>query len=89
MWLTVSSFWHYFVLLLLNGKNAMCCFQQILEAVLPKISTVRPLTSHLKNYPSKKSKTCGTLLEKQRRIHKWRFSMDPLHMDTPVLVDQQ
>ena len=29
------------------------------------------------NHSSKKNKICGTLLEKQGRIHKWRSSMDP------------
>ena len=31
-------------------KNAMCCFQQILEATLHKTAAVQLLTSHLKNY---------------------------------------
>ena len=38
---------------------------------------VQPLTSHLKNHPNQTNKTCGTLLEKQGRTHKWRSSMDP------------
>ena len=33
-------------------KNTKCCFEQILEAPSYKTVTVRPLTSHLKNYPS-------------------------------------
>ena len=38
----------------------------------------RSLTSHLKSHPSKTNKTCGTQLEKQKRTHKWRSSIDPI-----------
>ena len=37
-------------------KNAMCCFQQIFEPKLHKRAAVWPLTSHLKNHPSKANK---------------------------------
>ena len=44
-------------------KNAMCCFEQILEAKLVKPAIVRPLTSNLTSHPSKLNKTCSALLE--------------------------
>ena len=46
---------------------------------------VWPLISHR----SKTNKTWGVLLKKQRRTHKQYFLMDSLHIDTPVVVDQQ
>ena len=45
-------------------KNAMCCLEQILEAILHKIAAVLPPTSRLTNHPSKTNKTCKALLEK-------------------------
>ena len=45
-------------------KNAVCYFEQILEAT-PQKTTVQILTSHLANQLSKMNKTCGSLLEKQ------------------------
>ena len=63
-------------------------FEQILEAAPHKTTPVQPLTSHLKNHPSKMNKICGTLLEKQRQTHV-TFFYGPLHMDMPVLTDQQ
>ena len=44
-------------------KNAACCFEQILEAMPRKTATVRPLTSHHTNHPSKMNKHAG---------HRWR-----------------
>ena len=41
-------------------KNAMCCFEQILEAIPHKTAVVWPLTSHL---TSKINKMCKALLE--------------------------
>ena len=38
-------------------KNVTCCFEQILEAKYYKPATAEPLTSHLKNHPSKMNKT--------------------------------
>ena len=38
-------------------KNATCCFKQILEASPQKAAAEWPLTSHLKNDPSKTNKT--------------------------------
>ena len=51
-------------------KNAMSCFQQILNARPYKTEAVQLLTSHLQNHPNKTNKICGTLLEKQGQIHK-------------------
>ena len=42
-------------------KNAVFCFEQILETVPDKIAAVRPFTSYLKNHPNK---TSWALLEK-------------------------
>ena len=47
------------------------------QAILHEITVVRPLNPHLNNHPGKMNKTCWTLLEKQRRTHKWCSSMDP------------
>ena len=58
-------------------KNATRCFELILEAKPYKTEAVRPLTSHLKNHPSKVNKTCRTLLEKQGQTHKRYSSSDP------------
>ena len=49
------------------------------KAAPNETTTVRPLTSHLKNLPSKMNRICGTLLEKH----------GPRQVDVPVLVDQQ
>ena len=51
-------------------KNAARCLGQILGATLYKTVAVRSLTSYLINHLSKTNKMCGTLLEKQGRIHK-------------------
>ena len=47
-------------------KNTISYFEQILEPTPQETTIVQPLTSHLKNYPSKTDKTCRTLFEKQR-----------------------
>ena len=52
-------------------------FFKILVATAHKITTIRPLTFHLTKDPSKKNKSCGSLLEKQRRANELRSSMDP------------
>ena len=57
-------------------KNATCCFEQILKATPHKTAVIWPLTSHLKNYPNKMNKICGTLLRKQGQTHKQSSSMD-------------
>ena len=41
-------------------KNAMCCFEHILEATPHKTATVQPLTAYLTNHPSKRNKTWST-----------------------------
>ena len=50
-------------------KNAVCQFEQILEALPKNTTAVWPLTSHLKNHWTKMNKTCGTLLDKQGQTH--------------------
>ena len=46
-------------------KNVTSYFEQILETTSHKTVAVQPLTSHLKNHPSKMNKTYEILLEKQ------------------------
>ena len=65
-------------------KNPTSYLEKILEATPYKTTAVWPLTTHLKNHPSKTNKTYGTQQEKQGRTHKWRSSMD-----ASVLADQQ
>ena len=64
-------------------QNSTSYIEQILETTQHKTIAIRPLTSHLKNYPSKTNKTCRTLLKKQRWAHK-TFLYGPLYMDMPV-----
>ena len=45
-------------------KNAVCCLQQILEAMTHKAAAVQTPTSHLTNHLSKTNKTYRALLEK-------------------------
>ena len=59
-------------------KNAASNFEQVLEATPHKSPTIRPPTTHHENYQSLTNQTCKTLLEKQRRAHKWCTPMDPL-----------
>ena len=66
-------------------KNVTSYFEQILEAIPHDAIAVQPLTSNIKDHPSKMNKT---LLEKQGQTHKW-CSMNLLHMDMPVLADKQ
>ena len=51
--------------------------EQVLAATPHKAPTIRPPASLHDNYPSLTNKTCRTLLEKQRRAHKWYTPMDP------------
>ena len=69
-------------------ENTTGYFWLILEATPRKATVVRPLTSPLKNHPSKTSKTCGTLLEKQGRTPKWRSSVGAYTWALSVLADQ-
>ena len=59
------------------NKNAASNIEQVLAATPQKAPTIRPPASHHKNYPSQMNQTCRTLMEKQRRAHKWCTSMDP------------
>ena len=56
--------------------NATRYFEQSLEATSHETTAVWPLTSYLKNHPSKTKKTYGTLFEKQGRTYKWHSSID-------------
>ena len=51
-------------------KNAASNTEKVLEATPHKTPTIRPPTSHHKNYPSQTNQTRRTLLEKQGRAHK-------------------
>ena len=51
--------------------------EQVLAATPQKAPTIRPPVSHQENYPSQTNQTHRTLLEKQRRVHKWCTPMDP------------
>ena len=53
-------------LYLLTYDMCMYCFEQVFEATPHKTASVRSPTFLLKNHPSKRNKTCGTLLLKQR-----------------------
>ena len=55
----------------------MSNLEQILEATPCKTTAMRAFTPNLKNYPSKTRNTYGTLLEKQGRTNKGRYSMNP------------
>ena len=61
----------------------LCCFEQILEATF--LAAVWPLTTHLKNHPSKMNKTTGEARKNSLVTFFWGL----LHMSTPVLVYQQ
>ena len=55
----------------------MRCFEQILEATFHKTAAIRPFTSHITNHLRKTNKTLGSMLKKQGRTHKRRYSMEP------------
>ena len=56
-------------------KNATSDIKQNLEVTLNE-TAVQPLTWMVLEMGGKTNKTCGTVLEKQRRSQKRRFSMD-------------
>ena len=58
------------------NKDAACYFQQILEASPYKTASVQPLASHYTNHPSKKIKTCWTLLVKKGQTHEQYTHID-------------
>ena len=66
----------------------MSYFEQILAATHHKTMAVQPLTSHLKKHSSKTNKTYRTQVEKQGQTD-MMFVYGPLHMNEPVLGDQQ
>ena len=57
-------------------KDAGYCFEQILEAIPNKTAAVQPLTSHLKNHPSKTNKTSRALQGKHAWTYKQCSSID-------------
>ena len=69
-------------------KNIVSNIEQVLAATPHKAPTIRPPTSHHKNYPSQTNQTCSTLLEKQGQAHKWCTPMDPPHMAEQKQDDQ-
>ena len=68
-------------------KDAAHCFEQILEAAPYKTAAVQPLTSYLTNHLNKK-KMLGNAGE-VRMNQCSTFSTGLLHVDAPVLSDQQ
>ena len=71
-------------------QNATYCLKQMLKATSQKTAAALWLhASHLTYYSSKTSKTCRALLKNQNKLMS-RFLMDSfLHMDAPLLTDQQ
>ena len=61
----------------------MCCFDETLKAI------VWSLIAHLKNPLSKTSKTCWGIAEKFKINSFVIFSYRLLHMNIPVMADQQ
>ena len=62
-------------------KNAICCFEQKLEATLHKIAGIQPPTYHLTNHPSKTNKTlCESKDEHISNVLLWT----PTHGHTSV-----
>ena len=51
-------------------KNAICYFEQILEATTHKTTVLWLPISHLTNLQHKMNKTCGALLEMEGQIQK-------------------
>ena len=64
-----------------DQNDALCCFEEILEAAPNKTPVVQPFNSHLPNHSRKASKTCWSLQEKEGKTHK---KLSP--MDTSVLL---
>ena len=50
-------------------KDAMCCFEQILETAPQKPAVVQPLTSHVINSPGKMNKICWVMRKKTHKQH--------------------
>ena len=81
---------YYFIFVILGLKTLKektrfrddaCCFKQILEIASNKTVAVRPFTSHLANHSIKTKKIWRALME--------TFFCKLLHMDTPIIADQQ
>ena len=69
-------------------KNAVRYLQQLLEVTPNKIAAVQPPTSNLTNHSSKINKICKAQLEKQGQTQA-TFFFELLHLDLPVLADEQ
>ena len=65
-------------------KLAACCLEQILEAAAYKTGAVRPLTSHLENYPRKVSHSCWVLVMKSGRTQSDILRWIPTNRRTSV-----
>ena len=71
-----------------NGiKKDTSCPEQILEVTPHKTVAVQPPAFHLMNHSSKRSKIVVQGEVRTRSLA--TFSDELLHMDTPVLIDQQ
>ena len=68
-------------------KDVAYCFEHIPEAAIYRTEVVQPLTTNLENHQSNSSKICRALLEKDDLIRD--FPNELLHMDTPVVINQQ
>ena len=58
-------------------KNVESSIEQVLVTTPHETPTIRTLAPHHENYTIKTNQTRRTLLEKQRRAHKWCTPMDP------------
>ena len=70
-------------------KDATYCFKQILDVAPNKTATVRPLTSHLRNNPSKMSKIYWAFLGKERKKSLDTFSYRLHYTEISVLADHE
>ena len=66
-------------------KDAVCCFEQILEAAPYKTAVVRPFTFHLAKHP-KEDKPAMLVFSEEARTNWWAilFTWNPTHGHTNV-----
>ena len=60
-------------------KNAICCFEHILDATSDKTATIWPLASHLKNHLSKRNNMLGTTREAKTKLISDILQWTPTH----------
>ena len=70
-------------------QNAMCYFEQILEAATHKTAAVSPLASHHTNHPSKLNTVLLATAREAETNSLVMFSYGFLHMDVSVLANLQ